>query len=564
MFKRLSPRLRFAITALDNVSVFEVIASGGASTTPTPAARSYFGAKVGKAFSNPTFRSSFLENAWIPFRQGFDTPREFDGYQDKMAVRHTDWAATTLVLDAHDVPGAEQNNPNDPQNNLRLSRFRPNYRQSVLYQNRDEFIPITVDTLQILRIMQTASPDGTEASDFVASQMTMAGNKDIVDELHILMAAIAQTAAQPNVWHLQLPDLSDPGATADEARRFAAILRAQVKQFANFTNNYTPAKNNTNLPADQVRLTIRISTMEFLGTLAYGTSFNPEFVFALPADQIVELPDEYFDRNPGLQDKVAYLSDAGTDKKWGSIILDDTFYGTAVDVYQAKTSENRVLHHSSILGVNPFKNFVTAGIGVGNSIINVSIAPVSVTGTLYGPEGVIADAGDLVRGQQYSTSAITADSNGFPAGGWLVTTTGLDSENSGVQEYGNVLISGDELSDTVTVTWTSIIDPTISDSQTFTITGTAFELDGAGTIIQTTPTLTFAAGSGSGGTLTWSAVPAGESLYGSTDGGVTYAPLSASPVTVAHGTPLHVQERASTGFVFPDGTITRNHLYTAA
>lgn len=552
------------ITAQDNVSLFEVIASGGASTLPTPAARSYFAEKVGRAFSNPTFRESFLENAWIPFRQAFDTPREFDGYQDKMAVRRTDLGATVLMLDAHDVPVALQNNPNDPQNNLRLSRFRPSYRQAGLYQNRDEQIPITVDTRQILRIMQTASPDGTEVSDFVAAQTTMAGNKDIVDELHILMAAIAQTAALPNVWHLQLPDLSDPAATADEARRFAAILRAQVKQFANFTNNYTPAKNNTNLPADQVRLTIRVSTMQFLGTLAYGTSFNPEFVFALPADQIIELPDEYFDRNPGLQDKVAYLSDAGTDKKWGTIILDDTYYGMGVDVFQAKQSENRVLSHSSILGVNPFKNFVTAGTGVGNSIINLAIVPTVVTGEVYGPDGIVVDAGDLVRGQQYSTTAAVADASGFPAGGWQVTTSGLDSENSGVQEYGNVLISGDELSDTVTITWTSIIDPTVAASQTFTITGTAFELDGSGTIIQTTPTLTFAPGSGSGGTLTWGSVPAGESLYGSTDGGVTYAPLSASPVAVAHGTPLHVQERASSGYVFPDGSTTRSHLYTAA
>jgi hypothetical protein len=571
MFTRQSPRLRYAITpvtAIDNVTLFETIASGGQAVTPSPAARSYYQESIGKSFQNPTFRSAWLENAWIPFMQALDTPREFAGYQDKMLNRRSDYGRTVILLDAHDVPGSVQNNPNDPQNELRLSRWRPGYRQASLRQNRDEFIPITVDTLEIARIMQTTSPDSTEASEFVASQMIMAGNKDIVDELHTLFWTIADFASQANVWQLQLPDLR-PSATPteDTGRQFAALIRAQVLSFANFTGAYTPAKNNVNVPADQVRLIIRISTMQQLGALAYATSFNPEFVFALPADQIVEVPDEYFDRNPGLSDQVAFLVDAGTDKKWGSLVLDDTFYGTAVDVFQAKTSENRVLHHSSIIGVNPFKAFVIAGIGTGSQSTYVTFQPTAIVGTVYGPPdvGIIAADGDLVRGQQYSTTALVTDANGYPAGGWIVTETGLDGETSGVQIYGNLFIAPDESSDTVTVTFTSIADPSVTVSYTFNVTGTAFEPDGSGIIVQTEPTLTFAAGSGAGGSLTYSGVPTGVSLYGSLDDGVTYTTLGASPVAVAHGASLLVQERAASGYVFPDGTNVRQHgPYTAA
>ena len=571
MFTRQSPRLRYAITpvtAIDNVTLFETIASGGQAVTPSPAARSYYQESIGKSFQNPTFRSAWLENAWIPFMQALDTPREFAGYQDKMLNRRSDYGRTVILLDAHDVPGSVQNNPNDPQNELRLSRWRPGYRQASLRQNRDEFIPITVDTLEIARIMQTTSPDSTEASEFVASQMIMAGNKDIVDELHTLFWTIADFASQANVWQLQLPDLR-PSATPteDTGRQFAVLIRAQVLSFANFTGAYTPAKNNVNVPADQVRLIIRISTMQQLGALAYATSFNPEFVFALPADQIVEVPDEYFDRNPGLSDQVAFLVDAGTDKKWGSLVLDDTFYGTAVDVFQAKTSENRVLHHSSIIGVNPFKAFVIAGIGTGSQSTYVTFQPTAIVGTVYGPPdvGIIAADGDLVRGQQYSTTALVTDANGYPAGGWIVTETGLDGETSGVQIYGNLFIAPDESSDTVTVTFTSIADPSVTVSYTFNVTGTAFEPDGSGIIVQTEPTLTFAAGSGAGGSLTYSGVPTGVSLYGSLDDGVTYTTLGASPVAVAHGASLLVQERAASGYVFPDGTNVRQHgPYTAA
>lgn len=568
----MSPRLRFAIgpvTALDNVSLFETIASGGQATTPSPAARSYYQESVSKSFNNPTFRSAWLENAWIPFQTAFDTPREFKGYQERMTVRHTDYGRTVLMLDAHDVPGSVQNNPNDPQNDLRLTRWRPGYRQAALRQNRDEFIPVTVDTLEIARIMQNTSPDSTEASEFVASQMTMAGNKDVVDELHTLFWAISDFAGQANVWHLQLPDLRPTASpTADEARQFAALIRAQVLNLENFTGAYTPAKNNVNVPKAQVRLAIRISTMQQLGTLAYATSFNPEFVFALPADQIVEIPDEYFDRNPYLADQVAFLHDAGTDKKWGTLVLDDTFYGLGVDVFQAKTSENRVLHHASIIGVNPFRTFIIAGIGDGSQETYMAFTPTTVVGTVYGPPevGVIEDGGDLVRGQQYSTKASVTDASGYPAGGWIVTATGLNSPESGIQIYNNLYIAPNETATSVTVVFTSIVDPTKTDSETFDITGTAFEPDGSGIIVMTNPTITFAAGSGSGGALTYSGVPTGVSLYGSTTGlAGAYTPLGASPVAVAHGTPLYVQERASSGYVFPDGTQVRQHgPYTAA
>lgn len=563
-----TPRLRYAInpiTALDNVSLFEVIASGGQSTQVTPAARSYYAESVGKAFKNPTFLSAFFENAWLPFRQGFDTPREFAGYQDKMTVRRSELGATSLMLDAHDVPAAEQNNPNDAQNELRLRRYRPNYRQGALYQNRDENIPITVDTRQIARLFQSGGPDSTGVSEFVASQMTMAGNKDIVDELHILMMAISDASLDPAVWHLQLPDLSDPGATADDARRFAAILRAQVKSFADFTNLYTPAKNNVNVPEDQIRLVIRVSIMEFLGTLAYGTSFNPEFVFALPADRIVELPDAYFDRNPGLADQVAFLHDAGTDKKYGTLVLADTYYGMGVDVFQAKQSENRVLSHSSIIGVNPFKTFVTAGIGQGSQSIVLAFTPTEIVGTVYGPDGAVDDAGDLVRGQLYSTTAAVTDVNGYPAGGWTVSVSGNNSDGTYIGEYNVLKVATNETATSLTVEWKSITDPTVTDTNTYTVTGTAFEPDGSGNIVLTNPTLTFAAGSGSGGALTYSAVPTGVSLYGSTTGiAGAYTPLTPSPVAVAHGTPLYVQERAASGYVFPDGTSVRQHgPYTA-
>jgi hypothetical protein len=561
----MKPRLRYIVTALDNVALIETMTSGQLVTEPSPAARSYFAAKRDALFANPTQNAPFFENAWLPWREAFSATRKWEGYSDRLAVRHRDLYANSLLLDAHGVPGTIQNNPNDPQNELRLRRFRPLYSQATVYQNRDEFTPITVDTNQIARLLQSGSPDSTAAFDFIANQVTQAENRDMAGEFQTLMQAIGEKAAQLGIFHVQLPDLG-PGATTDDARDWASTVRTIVRELADFVPWFSPAKAIQTVPIEQVRLVIRLSTMQRVGALGYGTSFNPEFVFALPADQIVELPDHYFDRNPGLADKQMFLVDAGNDQVYGSIILDDTFFDWGVDPYVIKSSENRAIHHSSILDVNPFKTFITGGVGAGTEIVTLQIVPDTITASLYGPDGVIADAGDVVRGQRYSTTAAVLDADGFPAGGWTVAVTGSDSATGRTvaDQYGNVQIAMDDVATTITVTWTSILDDSVTEVQTFDLTGPAANYDGSGIIVVGSTTLVFAAGSGSGGTLTYSTIPTGVVLTQSADG-ITYTAITPSPIAVGTGDDLYIKETASAGYVFSDGEAARIHgPYTAA
>jgi hypothetical protein len=541
------------LTALDNVSVMETMTSGRLVTEPSPAARSYFAEKRAALFSNPTAHPAFLENAWIPWRNAFQSAREWEGYTDLLAVRRTEFGATSIMLDAYDVPGSVQNNPNDPQNELRLRRYRPNYRQATLWQNRDEFTPITVDNLEIARIFQNSGPESTAVSDFVTNQLTMAGNRDKAAEFHTLMSAIGITAAKAEIFHLQLPSLG-LGATEDDARLFATTIRTQVLALQDFVPFYSIAKNTQTVPKDQVRLVIRQSTMQRLGALAYATSFNPEFVFALPQGQIIELPDHYFDRNPGLTDKQVILVDSGNDSAYGSLAVVDTFYGWGVDPYPIKSSENRALHHASVLDVNPFKTFVTGGTGAGQSIVVSTIVPVAVAGTVYGPDDIVAGGGNLVRGQLYSTTASVTDADGFAAGGWVVSLTGAQSPTgaTAVGLYGNVQIGLDDPTTSVTVTWTSIIDPTKTASQTFNVVGVQASYDGSGVYIQG-ETFAFAPGTGTGGVLTYTKGNGG--VYeGSLDGGTTYTPLGASPLAVAEGAHLTARSTAASGYKHEDGS----------
>lgn len=552
------------LTALDNVALLETMTTGKLVTEPSAAARSYFAAKRKALFENPTMNSTFFENAWLPWREAFANAREWDSYSDKVATRKSAFGATSLLLDAHDVPGSVQNNPNDPQNQLRLTRYREDYRQATVFQNRDEFTPITIDTLQIANLLQQGGPDDDNVSAHVNNQLTMALNRDRAAEFHTLMAAAARTAIQPNIYHVQVPDLT-PGATptADDAREFAAVIRTQVLALQDFVPFFAPARNTQTVPKDQIRLVIRQSTMQRLGTLAYATSFNPEFVFALPESQIVELPDHYFDRNAGLSDQDAVIVDAGTDTANGSLILTDTFYGWGVDPYPIKSSENRALHHASILDVNPFKTFITAGVGAGTQTVLTTIVPATVAANLYGPDGDIAPAGDVLRGQQYSSNVSVEDALGFPAGGWLVTVAGGNSEHTYAGPYGTVMVGLDETATTITVTWTSIIDPTKSHSETYDVTGVAAMYDGSGVIILG-ESFSFAAGSGSGGTLTWTP-GTGASYQGSLDGGTTWTTLGASPLAVAHSAVLHVRSVASSGYIHADGSTTKLYgPYTAA
>jgi hypothetical protein len=561
--RNLKPRLRF-ITALDNVALIETMTSGELVTKPSAAAYSYFAAKRDALFGNPTQNAPFFENAWLPWQEEFSATRKWDGYADLIAVRRRKLYANSLLVDAHGTPGSVQNNPNDPQNELRLKRFRPLYSQATLFQNRDEFTPITVDTNQIARLLQSGSPESTEASTFISNQITQAENRDMAAEFNTLMSAVALKAGQPGIFNLNLPNLRADGATADEARAWAARVRTAVRELADFVPWFSPAKAIQTVPIAQVRMVVRLSVMQALGTLAYGTSFNPEFVFALPADQIVELPDHYFDRNPGLAGQDMFIVDTGTDSAMGSISLTDTFFDWGVDVYNQKSSENRSIHHSSILDVNPFKTFITGGQAVGTELVSLQIVPETITADLYGPDGTIADAGNLVRGQRYSTTANVEDADGFPAGGWRTAVTDSQSASGRtvVDQYGSLQVAMDDIALTLTVTWTAILDDTVTVSQTFDLTGPAANYDGSGVIIMDEH-FAFDEGTGAGGVLTYTP-GIGAAYQGSLDAGVTWTPLGASPLAVAHLATLHVRGVASSGYIFSDGTtIAQRGIYHA-
>ncbi len=552
------------LTAIDNVALLETMIQGRLVTEPSPAARSYFAAKRAQLFENPTQNSTFFENAFLPWTEAFSNAREWGGYADRIATRRTRYGANSILLDAHDVPGSVQNNPNDPQNELRLTRYREVYRQATRFQNRDEFTPITIDNLEIARLLQEGSPDSDSVSAHVNSQLTMAGNRDMAAEFHTLMQAIGLTAAIPNIFHLQLPSLQPADSpTADDAREWAAQIRTLILALADFIPWYAPARNTQTVPKDQIRMIVRQSTMQRLGTLAYATSFNPEFVFALPEEQIVELPDHYFDRNQGLAGQDVTIVDAGNDTDYGSVVLVDTFFGWGVDPYPIKSSENRALHHASILDTNPFKTFVTGGVGAGTSVVLLAIVPATITGGIYGPDGDIAASGDVVRGQQYSTAAEVLDASGYPAGGWKVEVTGGNSEHTRSGPYGTVLVGLDETATTLDVIWTSIIDPTKTVTQSYDVTGTAAAYDGSGVLVLG-ESVVFAPGTGAGGTITYT-TGTGASAFISTDSGATYAAAGSSPIAVATGETRYFQVRAASGYVFPDGSSVKQYgPFTAA
>lgn len=539
------------LTALDNVSLLETITRGGPlATEPSPAARSFFGEKLRAIRQNPTAHSAFFQNAWIPWRSAFENPREWDSYTDKLATRHTEYGATSIMVDAHDVPGEVQNNPNDPQNGLRFDRFRPNYRQEPLWVNRDVFTPVTIDNTEILKLFVDGGPDSSNVSNFVGSQITMAINRDRSAEFHTLMMAIGNHAAKPNLYHVQVPDLNNPAATEAQARTFATAIRTAVMALADFTPYFSPAGNTQTVPKSQVALAIRQSVMQLIGSLAYATSFNPEYVFALPEDQIVELPDHYFDRQPGLRDQVAFIVDKGDDTKYGSLVVVDTFHDWGVDRFDIKNSENRALHHTSILDVNNFKTFITVGVGQGTQIVTPQIVPATVTGALYGALGDVVDGGDLVRGQSYSTIGAVVDASGFPAGGWLVEITSTPSSSSGstyVGLYNEVKVGLDDLATSITVKFSSIIDPTKSVTRTYDIVGTAAAIDGSGAlVVSAAPTF-------DGNNITYT-LGTGEVAEISSDGGTTWAAAGASPIAVPDAATRYFRKRAAAGYVYPDGT----------
>lgn len=556
------------LVAVDNLTLLDVMMTGDPGTKPGPAARAFYHETIGAAFRNPAKRNAFLNNAWNLWRNVLSSPREWKGYTDQLAVRRTEYGATAIVVDAHGIPTAVQANPNEAQNELRFKKFRPEYRQLSIDLTRDEYIPITVDPVNVGRLM-AQSYEGEGASKFMASQLTQVLNTDKAREFNTLMDSWARFVGIPGIYYTHTADLDPSSITQDQAIAAAVTIRAAVKNLADFTNRYSTAKQIQTVPASQVRLVISVSAMQALG-VGYGSAFNTEYVLALPSEQIVEIPDAYFLTRPEFAgNEVQWaLVDAGEDQgDGGTFIVVDSLYEQAADPFNITQTYNEALHHASFLDVNPFKTLIIGGPGAGSAITSLGVTPASITLDVFTDQGLITPGTDsLPRGVEFSTRVSVLDSSGSPAGGYVVTIEGGDSatDSTGMLRYSNGKIGNDDTAGSVVVTATSTIDPSVTVSHTYTLSGPAIDLLTGLSIIHPYSAGNFNAGSGSGGTLTYTPAT-GVTYEKSTDNGATWSPLGASPVAVAHGTPIRVRATAASGYTFADGsTVKQSGPYTAA
>lgn len=557
------------LAARDNLALLEVMQTGDPGTKPGPAARAFYHETIGAAFRNPAKRNAYLNNAWNLWRNVLTNAREWDSYTDRLAVRRTEFGATTIVVDAHGLPGSVQANPNDAQNELRFRKYRPEYRQLAIDLTRDEYIPITVDPVNVGRLMAEGyESDG--ASRFLANQLTQALNTDRAREFNTLFDSWARFVGIPDIFYTHTADLNPATITGDEAIAAAVTIRAAVRNLADFTNRYSTAKQPQTVPADQVRLVISVSAMQALG-VGYGTAFNTEYVLALPESQVVEVPDRYFLERPefaGNQVQWA-LVDAGTDQgDGGTFVVIDSLYEQAADPFNITQTYNQAIHHASFLDVNPFKTLILGGPGTGSSSTEVQPVPATITLSIYTDLGTIdPDTGKLPRGVEFSTAVAVTDASGNPAGGWKVEITGATSptDSTGMLRYSNGKIGNDELSSTITVVATSLIDPDVTVSHSYTLSGPAIDLLTGALIVNpfTWPGV-FDAGTGTGGTYTYTAAT-GVVYEKTLDDGETWTALGASPVAVTSGDTITVRATAAEGYVFSDGTnIKLDGPHTAA
>lgn len=556
------------LASVDNLTLAEVMRTGDPAAKPGPAAKAFYHETTGATFRNPALRNAYLNNAWNLWRNVLSNAREWDSYTDKLATRRTEWGATMIVVDAHGLPTAVQANPNDAQNELRFKKYRSEYRQGAIALTRDEYIPITVDPVNVGRLM-AESFESAGASRFLANQLTQALNTDRAREFNTLFDSWGRFVGIPGIFYVHTSDLDPASITGAEAISSAVTIRAAVKNLQDFTNRYSPAKQPQTVPADQVRLVISVSAMQALG-VGYGTAFNTQYVFALPEEQVIEVPDRYFLERPEFagNDVQWALVDAGEDQgDGGTFIVVDSLYEQGADPFNITQTYNQAIHHATFLDVNPFKTLIIGGPGAGNEDAITGIVPSTITLDVYTDQGIIDPDGNLPLGVEFSTRVSVTDASGAPAGGYVVTITGETSPTGSTTmlRYSNGKIGDDELSTSITVTATSLIDPSVTVSQTYDLVGTPIDLlTGLAIVNPITFPGVFAPGTGAGGTYTYTAAT-GVVYEKTLDGGTTWAPLGASPVAVAHSATITVRATAAEGYIFADGTnVKTDGPHTAA
>lgn len=334
----------------------------------------------------------------------------------------------------------------------------PNEVQSRFHKiNRENFYKLTIkeDTLK-----RAFNNDGGLAG-FIGALMASITTSDQWDEFLLMAKVFSIYDAEGGFYKIQVPDLTDLHATADDAKDFLKTARALLDTLPFLSRNYNAA--HMPVSADPSRL-IMITTPEAKANMdveALAAAFNVGL--AEIATKIIVLPARYI--------KIAGFQ---------ALITTEDFFIVADTKLETRSIQNPVglitnyfLHHWQVISASPFVPavlFTSEEVDV-NQYIDPAVSglnPITLT-DFDGNTVTSVERGDAIQLSSSATTNTSIESDVNTAVMWSVEGNG--STYTRVSQTGILFAGFNETSDSITVVATSTENPEFSLRATVPITG---------------------------------------------------------------------------------------------
>lgn len=342
---------------------------------------------------------------------------------------------------------------------------RPAVQSNFHTVNRQDVYKITVNEAELKRAF--LSPTGL--FDFITKLMAVPQTSDQWDEFLIMTSLFKEYESNGGFWHVNVPDVRDLDSTAPEARQALRKMRAMADTLLFPSSRYNAAHMATFAKREDLVLFVSPEYQAAVDVEALAGAFNMDKTAM--HGRILPIPQEQIgiDKAQAIMTTKDYFVCADQ-------LLENRSIQNPMGMYS-----NYFLHHWQVQSVSRFVPAVMFWTGADDEVIEIQPVVDTVAAPLvYNRATPKAAVTVLERGQMYDVDAVVATD---PTGGSnttvVYTVTGGESSRTYVTADRVLHIGGDETSDGVGLTATSIwIDPAnpsapkiTSTTSTLTITG---------------------------------------------------------------------------------------------
>lgn len=333
-----------------------------------------------------------------------------------------------------------------------FARERPEVQADYHAINRENFYKITVDTVALKRAF--TSPSGL--ATFINNLMEAPSTSDNWDEYLAMRQLFKHYNDNGGFFKVNIPDIPLDAAAEVPARQALRAIRTYIGKLGFPSYNYSVSGMPVWADTSDLELFVTPEFQAALDVEALAGLFNVSYG---EVSSRITVIDQFPD---GMEDIKAILTTPDF------FVVADTLYTTTNQPNPVGLHENFFLHHHQIVSYSRFVPAIAFTIGEGTVIEKVEPDFTDVTFSVVNAEGQPITT--VERGMSYEFNGVTENAtDGDVDGAILITIAGNIYRTYATQTV--LHVSAYEPASTITVTATSVDDPSLVETITLNVVG---------------------------------------------------------------------------------------------